>query len=238
MKKLLLLLIVLLLSGCNIPAPKQVTPSLYDYILPIYTTEDGTSSWELEDIPLTNMPGHALPECPLECLCPNWFGLEHSPCDTNVCQSMEEHHEVTTVYSLDEGAMKAAKEDKLLLIVLLDKVWDYTANSNGVGNSVLNSHSLVGLLYGDPCMIEELNKHYVVVEVNEEEYKYTRMSSESRMAWTPGDYIQKPSIAFAKVELAPSPYDYRGYTLPISYTGNMTNIDLCTTLKGFYAATR
>lgn len=211
MKKLLFLLLLSIFVGCHVPPPKQVEPNLEQEIA------------GLQDIPLTNMPGHETPECPLECICPNWFGLDKSPC------APKPEPEKLVIYSEDEfldAMRKAGDQNKLMLIVLLD-----IAGEDGL--SLKLSKDLIARLDNDRCVADELTKHYVPVLVSRELYDSLRGTG--RLAWLPGDYIQSPALMFATVRKKGN--RYLGHALPITFEGRI-NADLCTTLRAFYEVTR
>lgn len=207
MKKLLFLLLLSILIGCHTPPPKQVEPDLEQEIA------------GLQDIPLTNMPGHAPPECPLECICPNWFGLDKSPCAPEP--------EKLVIYTQDkflDAMRKAGDENKLMLIVLLEIEDELSKNL---------VKELIGKLDNDQCVVDELTKHYVPVLVDKELYESLRATG--RLAWLPGDYVQSPALMFATVRKKGN--RYLGHALPITFEGRI-NADLCTTLRAFYEVTR
>jgi len=207
MKKLLFLLLLSILIGCHVPPPKQVEPDLEQEIA------------GLQDIPLTNMPGHEPPECPLECICPNWFGLDKSP-----CAPKPEKLIIYTQEKFLKAMRKAGDENKLMLIVLLE-IEDELSKKLVI--------ELIGKLDNDQCVVDELTKHYVPVLVDKELYESLRATGP--LAWLPGDYVQSPALMFATVHKKGN--RYLGHALPITFEGKI-NANLCTTLRAFYEVTR
>jgi hypothetical protein len=215
MKKLIwLLMVISFLVGCQLH-PKQYQPNLEREIV------------GLQDIPLTNMPGHAPPECPLECLCPNWFGLDKSPCEKAPCvvTDMPDEPEVVHWFVDFWGAMAVAgDENKLMLIVLADM-------DDKLSEDLLIE--LAGKIDKNPCVVKEINKHYVPVVVPRGLYEALRSTGD--LAWLPGDFVQSPAIMFAQVRKKGD--RYLGKALPITFEGRI-NADLCTTLRAFHEVTR
>jgi len=212
MKKLMLLLSLLIIAGCSVPPPKQVQPNMDEEIV------------GLQDIPLTNMPGHEPPECPLECLCPNWFGLSESPCKKPESVTKAPPFRWYSDNELADAAVIAAEYDRLLLIVLVDTSSDFEHNLfMELADKIDNSR----------CAQRELRKHYVPVVVGWQTYNFLRKTGE--LAWLPGDYVMSPAVMFAKVHKEPN--GYQGEVLPITFEGHI-NADMCSVLQSFYGATR
>ena len=214
MKKLILLLSLFIIAGCSIPPPKQVQPNLDNEIV------------GLQDIPLTNIPGHELPECPLECLCPTWFGLSESPCKKPdpIVVIKEPPFRWYRDNELAKAVIVAGDYDKLLIIVMVDTYSDFEHNL---------FMELANKIDNDRCTQQELQKHYVPVVVGWRTYYALRKTGE--LAWLPDDYVMSPAVMFAKVHKEPN--GYRGEVLPITFEGHI-DADMCLILQSLYGATR
>lgn len=210
MKRLLLLLLTLFFVGCF--QPKQAQLDFDEEIV------------GLQDIPLTNMPGHEPPECPLECLCPNLFGLPENPCKKPALTMAEPPFRWYRESELGQAMEVAGNHDKLMLIVMVD-----TANEF--------EHKLflelADKLDNDECTNRTLKKHYIPVMVSWEMYYFLRSTGD--LAWLPADYVISPAIMFAKIHETPN--GYRGEALHITFDGRI-DADMCAILQSFYGATR
>jgi len=205
MKKLLLIFIVLFLSGCVATPPVQVQPKLEDYV-------DITST--VTDIPITNMPGHEPPEaCPIECICPHWFGLDKSPCEP--CGPSFWAAIIHTQDGLDNALKEVHPQQMVMLVyndvVNLDLVWSFANRCD----KTLVDHYAMFLITDVDIYYYALNKFY-----------------NGHIAWEVGDYVIPPAMAFMRA----------GATLPITFEGfsvsEMNQGKVCLYAEAFYEATK
>lgn len=173
MRKIFLFLIMFL-TACQVSAPSQM----------VVDTEKELVG--LQDIPLTNMPGHELPEVPLECICPKMFGLDHNPCCVeDKCQF--------TWYADPVKALQAS-EGKKMILVLFTRDDDLTHIKSKKATKDLLSR------LAHPHVRQVLDKHYVglLIKGDQALYNMLRRTSEKPIKWLPEDFSMSPSLMFVK----------------------------------------
>lgn len=209
MKKFIILLLTVL-TACSVGQPTQV---------PGPDTEAEVAG--LQDIPLTNMPGHAPPEIPLECVCPKMFGLDHNPCCPTPKPATKEGF---VWYTSPAESLIRSKGEKTVLILFTEKLSD--------AKPFLDSLQT-------PCARKVLDEHYVGLLVGRELYDGLRETSALPLRWYPGDYFMSPSVMFAHTEKAVGYGEgvVLGYALPITFEGPLS-ADTCDLLKGMHTANR
>lgn len=209
MKKFIIFLMCLLMA-CNISQPTQV---------PGPDTE--TAVIGLQDIPITNMPGHAPPEVPLECICPKMFGLDHNPC----CPTPKP--KVTASFAWYDNPLQAlleSKGEKTILVLFVRNPED--------ADAFLRSLEAT-------CAREILDKYYVGLllrpSAGEKFYDMLRSTSELPLKWYPGDFFMSPSVMFVKTELSSRMGDevVLGRALPITFEGKIS-ANVCSLLEGMH----
>lgn len=173
----------------------------------------------LSDIPLTNMPGHAPPEVPLECICPKMFGLDYNPCCVAPKPTPFKWH------SDPEEALRDAGEHGKMVLVLFHR-------------QDQDSQKLRDRLK-QPRVKCVLDKHYtgLLIPGDEELYNMWRSTSEKPMKWLPRDFSMSPSLMFVKVQHVESMNVNMGTSLPIIYEGRV-NVDLHELLTKTYKASQ
>jgi len=215
MKKLFLFLVLFLTTSCYILPPTQLQPNFEKELI------------GLTDIPLTNMPGHAFPECPLECICPKWFGLPKSPCEPCYDKKTKTPEEVVWYNESNFflAIKKAGDEGKMLLIVMVDKQDKLSIKLTKDLSDKLDSK----------CAQDELRNHYVPILVGRKGYQFLRKTSGKQLVWLPSDYVQTPAVMFVVVKKQGNTYSE--HALPITFQGEFQG-NICLTLRGFYEVSK
>lgn len=207
--------------ACHVQPPKQVPVNLDKEVV------------GLNDIPLTNMPGHAPPEVPLECICPKMFGLDHNPC----CPPKAPHRFVwhKTLYN----AMMDADGNKLILVFFRRNKTDADSLLSQLDNSRAK---------------KVLDKHYVgllLEKEDEEVYRTLRTTSTQTLKWLPGDFVGSPSVLIMKTsrklfhggslvtawKLNTNTIVVLAAALPISFDTHV-NADMSDLLRKYYKASK
>ena len=223
MKKIFIYVLALFLCACHVNQPKQVPVNLDEEIV------------GLEDIPLTNMPGHAPPETPLECICPKMFGLDHNPC----CPPKQPFAWYHSFYD----AVMAANGEKMVLVV-------YRRHEDDTKELMESLNT--------KCAKKVLDKHYVGLILDDwyadQDYDMLRQTSQKPLKWYPKDYVVSPTVMFVAtfkennqpdgggnyMLMLPEKDNQKPVTavaLPISFDGKI-NVNMCVLLKKYYKASK
>jgi len=216
-RKLLYILIIFTLAGCTLMPPTQVQPRLEDYV--------DLNSEEV-DIPLTNMPGHELPEkCPIECICPHWFGLSKSPCEPCVKPIVPQKEKTRFYIVQNEAALKSAYNKSGMAIL----IYDNSYNFNDFTRSIILSLGVLDTMKNSCYGLDE--KINVLFTSNVNVY-YHAMNKYFDGNWDVGNYIKHPAMLFMKPN----------FTLPITFEGfnyqEMIDGKICLYAEAFYKASK
>lgn len=215
--RIVFFIVLLFIIGCG--KVQQAPVNLNDYIAGLDP--------DAQDIPLQNIPGHELPECPLECVCPKWFGLSKNPCikEKPCVKPMPK----IVWHRFDDDLLKKAKKDNRLVILF------YVSYLDVQGYNILDN------LGKDECFLVESWKHYYLSRTDNLDLYYHALNDHSKnLGVARGNIVTSPAVAVF----------HNGYVLPISFeskvwfsTGDLpyhpTNPShLCLVAKALYKATR
>jgi hypothetical protein len=181
MRKLIVLFMFLLMACGGVVSQQEVL--LQDEIAGL---GDGV------DIPLTNMPGHELPECPLECICPQKFGLKDNPCfPSKKCEIPK----IVWNRFDDDLLDRATKNNKLVMLFYVDYNDD-------------EGYNIIDNLNKDLCFVVESWENYYLARTDDLDLYYHALNDHSKdIKWRKGNYVTSPAIAVF----------YNGYALPITF---------------------